>query len=52
MLNLTLSTWRLPPGAASWMYLGNQLGNIPLMMLFIVFLVHNAGETLGLDKKR
>jgi uncharacterized membrane protein YphA (DoxX/SURF4 family) len=50
MLNLTLSTWCLPPGAAPWQYLGNQVGNIPLLLLFLVFCAHNAGTTLGLDK--
>jgi uncharacterized membrane protein YphA (DoxX/SURF4 family) len=50
MLNLTLCTWQLPGGAATWKYLGNQLGNIPLMMLFILFIAHRAGETLGLDR--
>jgi hypothetical protein len=40
----------VPHGAAYWMFLGNELDNIPLMLLFIVFCVHNAGQTLGLDK--
>jgi len=52
MFNLTLATWRLPAETEAWRYLGNQLDNIPLMMLFIIFVVHNAGETLGLDKPR
>jgi len=52
MLNLLLSTWKLPPGSPAWRYLGNQLENIPLMLLFIIFFVHNAGQTLGLDKSR
>lgn len=52
MLNLALATWRLPPGTEAWRYLGNQLDTIPLMMLFIIFVVHNAGETLGLDKPK
>jgi hypothetical protein len=51
MLNLTLCTWwRVPHGAAYWMFLGNELDNIPLLLLFAVFCVHNAGQTLGLDK--
>lgn len=49
MLNLTLATWHLPPGTAYWRYLGNELDNIPLLMLFIVFIAHDAGKTLGLD---
>ena len=51
MLNLLLSTWNLPPGSAPWKYLGNQLDNIPLLLLFLVFFTHGAGETLGLDGK-
>jgi uncharacterized membrane protein YphA (DoxX/SURF4 family) len=50
MLNLVLSTWVLPGGTPPWRYLGNQLDNIPLLMLFVLFFVHKAGETLGLDK--
>jgi uncharacterized membrane protein YphA (DoxX/SURF4 family) len=50
MLNLTLATWKLPPGSAYWRYLGNELDNIPLLMLFILFIAHNAGNTLGMDK--
>jgi thiosulfate dehydrogenase (quinone) large subunit len=50
MLNLTLATWHLPPGSAYWRYLGNELDNIPLLMLFIVFIAHRAGQTLGMDK--
>jgi len=52
MLNLALATWRLPPGTAPWRYLGNQLETIPLLLLFALFLTHNAGTTLGLDKKK
>ena len=50
MLNLVFSTWVLPGGTPPWRYLGNQLDNIPLLMLFVLFFVHNAGETLGLDR--
>ncbi|HWZ44249.1 MAG TPA: DoxX family membrane protein [Candidatus Saccharimonadales bacterium] len=51
MLNLTLCTWwRVPHGADYWKFLGNELDNIPLMLLFIVFFVHRAGQTLGFDK--
>jgi uncharacterized membrane protein YphA (DoxX/SURF4 family) len=49
MFNLLLSTWVLPPGSAMWKYFGNELDNIGLMLLFILFFVHNAGKTLGLD---
>ncbi len=50
MLNLALATWVLPAGTPAWRYLGNQLDNIPMMLLFILFFVHNAGQTIGLDK--
>ena len=50
MLNLTLATWYSPPaGSPYWKYLGSELGNIPLLLLFILFIAHNAGQTLGLD---
>jgi len=50
MLNLALATWVLPPGTPAWRYLGNQLETIPLLLLFLIFFAHNAGQTLGLDK--
>jgi uncharacterized membrane protein YphA (DoxX/SURF4 family) len=52
MVNLLFSTWILPPGSPAWRYLGNQLETIPLLLLFVIFFVHNAGATLGLDKPR
>jgi len=52
MLALTLSTWFAPGhGAPYWRYLGNNLDHIPLLMLFLIFLVFKAGETWGLDAK-
>jgi uncharacterized membrane protein YphA (DoxX/SURF4 family) len=51
MLNLALATWVLPAGTPPWKYLGNQLDNIPMLLLFLLFFVHRAGETLGLDGK-
>ncbi len=50
MLNLALATWNLPPGTPAWRYLGNQLDTIPLLLLFLIFYSHNAGQTMGLDK--
>jgi thiosulfate dehydrogenase [quinone] large subunit len=51
MLNLTLCTWwRVPYGSPYWQFLGNELDNIPLMFMFIIFFAHSAGQTLGLDK--
>jgi len=50
MLNLAFCTWQLPAGSPAWQYLGNQLDNIPLFLLFVLFIAHRAGQTLGLDK--
>lgn len=52
MLNLVLSMWVLPGGVPPWRYLSNQLDNIPLLMLFVLFFVHNAGGSFGLDKEK
>ena len=52
MLNLLCSTWVLPAGTPAWRYFGNQLDNISLFLLFLLFFVHSAGETLGLDGAR
>ena len=52
MLQLVLSTWNLPSGTPSWRYLGNELEHIPLLLMFIIFYAHSAGETLGLDGSR
>lgn len=49
MLNLTFATWYLPPGTPAWRYLGNELDHIPLLLLFMIFIAHDAGKTLGLD---
>src|SRR5262249_12500148 len=50
MVNLLLSTWHLPANTPAWRYFGNQLETIPLFLLFLLFFVHHAGGTLGLDK--
>jgi uncharacterized membrane protein YphA (DoxX/SURF4 family) len=49
MLQLVLATWNLPAGTPAWRYAANELEHIPLLFLFLIFLVHSAGETLGLD---
>jgi uncharacterized membrane protein YphA (DoxX/SURF4 family) len=49
MFNLVLCTWNAPGPGPAWRYLGNQLDNIPLLCLFLVFFMHRAGETWGLD---
>jgi len=51
MFNLLLSTWVLPRGVPVWRYFGNELDNIGLLLLFVLFFAHRAGETLGLDGK-
>jgi uncharacterized membrane protein YphA (DoxX/SURF4 family) len=51
MFNLLLSTWVLPQGVPMWRYFGNELDNIGLLLLFLIFFAHNAGQTCGLDKK-
>ncbi|HWG48276.1 MAG TPA: DoxX family protein [Candidatus Acidoferrales bacterium] len=52
MLQLVLSTWNLPAGTPAWRYLGNELEHIPLLLMFIIFYAHSAGESLGLDGGR
>jgi uncharacterized membrane protein YphA (DoxX/SURF4 family) len=52
MLNLLLCTWVLPKEAPLWQYFGHELDNISLLLLFILFFAHNAGQTLGLDKAK
>jgi uncharacterized membrane protein YphA (DoxX/SURF4 family) len=52
MLNLLLCTWVLPHGSAPWKYFGNELDNIGLLLLFVLFFAHNAGQTCGLDKAK
>ena len=52
MFNLVLCTWNAPGPGPTWRYLGNQLDNIPLMLLFLVFFFYRAGETWGLDGRR
>lgn len=49
MVQLTLATWNLPAGTAAWRYAANELEHIPLLLMFVIFFVHRAGETLGLD---
>jgi uncharacterized membrane protein YphA (DoxX/SURF4 family) len=52
MLNLTLATWNLPQNTPIWRYAANELEHIPLLLLFLVFFTHGAGETWGLDKRK
>src|SRR5215471_16583871 len=50
--SMVLGFWVLPAGTPAWRYLGNQLDNISLFLLFLLFFVHSAGETLGLDRSQ
>ena len=52
MLNLVFCTWNAPGPGPFWRYLGNELDNIPLLMLFLLFFAYRAGETWGLDGRR
>jgi len=50
MLTMASASWYEPGyGAPAWRYLGAHLDNIPLAMLFLIFLVFNAGKTWGMD---
>lgn len=53
MLNLTLATWWAPGhNAPLWRYFGAELSHLPLLLLFIVFYVEDAGRVWGLDARR
>jgi uncharacterized membrane protein YphA (DoxX/SURF4 family) len=53
MLNLTLATWWDPGrGVPVWRYFGNELDHLPLLLLFIIFFVSDAGQHWGLDARR
>jgi thiosulfate dehydrogenase [quinone] large subunit len=53
MLNLALATWWDPGhGVPAWRYFGNELDHLPLLLLFIIFFVSNAGQQWGLDARR
>src|ERR1051326_675612 len=50
MLNLLLCTWVLPAGSEMWKYFGHEIDNISMLLLFVLFFAHKAGQTAGLDK--
>lgn len=53
MLNLSLSNWWEPGhGAPIWRYFGAQLDYLPLLFLFMIFFVSDAGKVWGLDGGR
>jgi uncharacterized membrane protein YphA (DoxX/SURF4 family) len=50
MLSLTLATWWQPGhGLPAWRYFGAELDHLPLLFLFIIFFVGDAGQEWGLD---
>src|SRR5882724_12157359 len=53
MLSLTLATWWEPgQGISMWHYFGAELDHLPLLFLFIIFFVADAGQEWGLDGRR
>jgi thiosulfate dehydrogenase (quinone) large subunit len=53
MLSLTLATWWEPGhGVPVWRYFGAELDHLPMLFLFVIFFVSNAGQDWGLDGRR
>jgi uncharacterized membrane protein YphA (DoxX/SURF4 family) len=53
MLSLTLATWWQPGhGVPVWRYFGAELDHLPLLLLFLIFYVADAGMQWGLDGRR
>lgn len=53
MVCLTLATWWEPGhGVPVWRYFGAELDHLPLLFLFIIFHVSDAGQTWGVDGRR
>lgn len=53
MLSLTLATWWEPGhGVPVWRYFGAELDHLPLLFLFLIFFVADAGQVWGLDGRR
>jgi|SRR5271165_6734841 len=53
MMSLTLATWWGPGhGVPVWRYFGAELDHLPLLFLFILFFVGDAGTVWGLDGRR
>jgi uncharacterized membrane protein YphA (DoxX/SURF4 family) len=52
MLSLTLATWWEPGhGVPVWRYFGAELDHLPLLFLFVIFFVSDAGRQWGLDRR-
>jgi uncharacterized membrane protein YphA (DoxX/SURF4 family) len=50
MLSLTLATWWEPGhGMPIWRYFGAELDHLPMLFLFVIFFVADAGQEWGLD---
>ena len=50
MFNLALATWWEPGhGVPLWRYFGAELDKLPLLFLFVIFYVSDAGREWGLD---
>jgi len=50
MVSLTLATWwEAGHGVPVWRYFGAELDHLPLLFLFIIFFVSDAGQEWGLD---
>jgi thiosulfate dehydrogenase (quinone) large subunit len=50
MVSLTLATWWSPGhGVPVWRYFGAELDHLPLLLLFVIFFVADAGDEWGLD---
>jgi thiosulfate dehydrogenase [quinone] large subunit len=53
MASLTFATWWEPGhGVPIWRYFGSELDHIPLLMLFVIFFVADAGKVWGLDGRK
>ena len=53
MISLTLATWWGPGhGVPVWRYFGAELDHLPLLCLFVIFYVSDAGQEWGLDGRR
>jgi uncharacterized membrane protein YphA (DoxX/SURF4 family) len=53
MLALTLATWWEPGhGVPVWRYFGAELDHLPLLFLFVIFYVADAGQMWGWDGLR
>jgi len=53
MISLTMATWWEPGhGVPVWRYFGAELDHLPLLFLFVIFFVADAGQVWGLDGRR